>query len=327
MRQVVILWMALLFDQFFGDPPNRWHPVAWMGSLIGFWRRVAPMEGRLARFLHGIVTIVGSAFGVGLVGREIGRGLRRLPFVVAVPLEALLLKMTFSLRGLAEAAQAVEEPLARGDLGEARRQLGWHLVSRETTELEEAEIAEATIESVAENASDGVVAPFLFYAAGGLPAALVYRFLNTADAMWGYRDADREWLGKGAARLDDLANLVPARVTALLIVVAAKVVGADAAGAWRVWRRDAVQTASPNAGHPMSAMAGALGVTLGKAGQYRLGAENCAPDAGHIRRAILLLRWGGALTMLLVTVLNVVRWRSVSRLFPKLEVIFYAKGE
>ena len=307
MRQVFILWLALVFDQVLGDPPNKWHPVAWMGSTIAFWRRYAPRGGKLRPFLYGLITIVVSAFGVGLVGRGIGLALRRLPVVIAIPLEALVLKMAISLSGLVGAARAVEEPLARGDLAEARRMVGWHLVSRDTSALTEAQIAEAAIESVAENASDGVVAPLLYYAAGGLPAALAYRFVNTADAMWGYRDAEREWLGKGAARLDDVANLIPARVTAGLLVIAAKIVGEDAASALEVWRRDAGQTDSPNAGHPMSAMAGALGVTLGKEGHYALGADAPAPDASHIRRAIPLLQWGTVLTVALVTLFNVVR--------------------
>ena len=312
MRQVFVLWLALVFDQVLGDPPNRWHPVAWMGSTIAFWRQYAPTGGRVGGktgpFLYGLLTILISAFGAGLIGRVIEWGLRCLPAVVAIPLEALVLKMTFSLSGLVGAAWAVEEPLARGDLDEARRMVGWHLVSRDTSELTEAQIAEAAIESVAENASDGVVAPLLYYATGGLPAALAYRFLNTADAMWGYRDAEREWLGKSAARLDDIANLIPARVTAGLLVVAARIVGEDAASALYIWRRDAWQTASPNAGHPMSAMAGALGVTLGKEGHYALGADAPAPDAGHIRRSIPLLQWGTVLTAVVITLFNVARY-------------------
>jgi len=150
--------------------------------------------------------------------------------------------------------------------------VSWRLVSRDTATLSATQVSAATIESVAENLSDSVVAPLLYYAVGGLPAAFGYRFANTADAMVGYRDEVYEWLGKAPARLDDLFNLVPARLAAALIVAAAPLTGESAGRAWRIWRRDAGKTASPNAGHPMSAMAGALDVELEKVGHYRLGA-------------------------------------------------------
>jgi adenosylcobinamide-phosphate synthase len=154
---------------------------------------------------------------------------------------------------------------------------------------------------VGENASDGIVAPLLFYTLGGLPAALAYRFINTADAMLGYRDAVRFWLGKVPARVDDLANLVPARLTAVLIVLAALLLGENTRQAWTVWYRDAQLTASPNAGHPMSAMAGALQVELEKVGQYRLGAGQSLPGAGHIARATRLLYGVTALAVVVLT--------------------------
>jgi adenosylcobinamide-phosphate synthase len=197
--------------------------------------------------------------------------------------------MTFSLRGLIKAAEEVEDALKVGDLTEARRLASWHLVSRDTTALSEPQVAAATIESVAENVSDGVVAPLFYYVLGGLPAALAYRFVNTADAMLGYRDPTHEWMGKAPARLDDLANLIPARLSAALIVLASALIGENSRMAWQVWQRDAGVTASPNAGHPMSAMAGALDVELEKVGHYRLGAGGRQPASGDIRRAARLI--------------------------------------
>jgi adenosylcobinamide-phosphate synthase len=163
--------------------------------------------------------------------------------------------------------------------------LSWHLVSRDTSTLDESRIAAATIESLAENTSDSAIAPLFWYAVAGLPGALVYRFLNTADAMLGYRDAEREWLGKAAARLDDVANLIPARLTALCMILSAPWLGGRMEGGWRIWRRDAGTTASPNAGHPMSAAAGVLGVELEKVDHYRLGAGQPKPSARDIRRS------------------------------------------
>jgi len=137
--------------------------------------------------------------------------------------------------------------------------------------------------------SDGIVAPLFYYALGGLPGALAYRFFNTADAMLGYRDAAHEWLGKVPARLDDMANLLPARLTSLLLILAAAFTGDDARRAWRIWRRDSGVTASPNAGHPMSAMAGGLGVELEKVGHYRLGAGQRPPRSSDIGRAVRMM--------------------------------------
>jgi adenosylcobinamide-phosphate synthase len=246
--------------------------------------------------LGGAVTLLG-------LGRGLSRGLARLPQPWRGLAQAWVLKMTLSLRGLAAAAGEIETALDADDLPEARRLVSWHLVSRDTSALSAAQVAAAAVESVAENTSDSLVAPLVYYAVGGLPAALAYRFLNTADAMLGYRDPEHEWLGKVPARLDDLANLAPARLTAMAFVLSAPLVGLDAAGAWRVWRRDAGTTASPNAGHPMSAAAGALGVELEKVGHYRLGAGGRAATPTDIRRAVNLMAVATALVTLLGTVL------------------------
>lgn len=268
---------ALLLDLTLGDPPNRWHPVAWMGSVIGRLQRNIPTDGKIKPLLGG--TLI--AWGGAACAWGIGRSVQRLPSPMRWPLEVVLLKSTFSLRGLVRAAEDVEHALEVDDLEQARHWLGWHLVSRDTSQLNESQVSAATIESLAENLSDGVIAPLLYFRAGGLPLALAYRYINTCDAMLGYRDARREWLGKCAARTDDLLNLLPARLTALGILVSG--------GSQRsisVYRRDRNKTTSPNAGHPMSAMAGALGVELEKVGQYRLGAGLREPGSTDIRRAI-----------------------------------------
>ena len=219
---------------------------------------------------------------------------RRLPAPLNMLLPIWLLKTTFSLRGLHRAAGDVEAALRADDLPEARRLLSWHLVSRETATLNAAQVAAAAIESVAENTSDGIIAPIFWYRTGGLPAALAYRYLQTCDSILGYRDAEREWLGKIPARTDDLLNLLPARLTALLFL-------ALRPRAWRIWWRDSRLTASPNAGHPMSAMAGVLGVELEKVGHYRLNAGLRLPDVASLRRTRqLLLAAVGLFTLILL---------------------------
>jgi adenosylcobinamide-phosphate synthase len=211
-------------------------------------------------------------------------------------LEALVLKTTISPRGLVTAARAVAVPLRRGDLAAARARLGVHLVSRATADLDAGQVASGAIESVAENLTDAVVAPVAFFLLLGVPGALAYRALNTADTMLGYREGPLEYFGKLAARLDDLANLVPARLAALAIVVAA---GPRAPSAWRGMRRDHARTASPNAGWTMSAIAGALSVTLEKPGAYRFehGRPPAAPD---VDRGIHLFWWSVGISLILM---------------------------
>lgn len=302
--------LALAFDAIFPEPPNRFHPVAWMGSWIAASRRALARwefvhNSKIAQFLCGATILAtGSAMAAGA-----GYALQQLLYislykrarVLGWLAEALVLHMLLSLRGLTGAAAQVQAAQQADDLDEARRLLSWHLVSRETGALSASEVSAATIESVAENASDSVVAPLCAYAVAGLPGALLYRFVNTADAMLGYRDAEREWLGKATARTDDALNWLPARLTALGIIASAPLNGANGTNARRVWRRDHAETASPNAGHPMSAMAGALGVTLTKREQYTLGAHQNPPTAADIGRSIRLVRWVAVLVTLLLS--------------------------
>ena len=238
---------------------------------------------------RGFLLLAGEGSLIFMLARLIARHLLRLPVLAGVFLEALLLKQTFSLKGLHRAANDVQRALTDHNLAMARKWLGWHLVSRDVSNLNENEVAAAAIESLAENTSDGVIAPWFWYMVGGLPAAYFYRFVNTSDAMLGYHDEMHEWLGKAPARGDDLLNLIPARLTAILIIMTATLEGNGGDRAWRIWRRDAHLTQSPNAGHPMSAMSGALGVRLGKEGLYELGAELPPPRPSHISQALHLL--------------------------------------
>jgi adenosylcobinamide-phosphate synthase len=316
-----VLALALLFDAILPEPSNRFHPVAWMGSFIAANRRAVatwPLftGSKAGQFLCGAGILMTGASAAATAGWGARRLLRIAldgrPPLLSWAAEALLLHLFLSLRGLTNAAEQVQRALEADDLDAARRLLSWHLVSRKTNQLSHSEVAAATIESVAENASDSVVAPLVAYAVAGLPGALVYRFVNTADAMLGYRDAEREWLGKAPARTDDALNWLPARLTALSMAMAAATSGADGANAIRLWRRDRARTASPNAGHPMSAMAGALRVELSKRGHYTLGAGQAAPGAADIGRANRLVRRAALLVTLLLGVWLGLRDRGAS---------------
>jgi adenosylcobinamide-phosphate synthase len=303
---LIPLLLALLLDLVLGDPPNRYHPVAWMGAAIGMTRRGAPRRHHLLALLYGAVLVVGGVMVVSIIGIGMHELWQLLPPPWYWLLEACVLKTTFAYRGLVQAAQQVQAALDAGELERARQLVSWHLVSRDTATLTPSQVAAATVESLAENAADGIIAPLMFYALGGLPAALAYRFINTADAMLGYHDAEREWLGKIPARLDDLVNLVPARLTAGLLLLATWLLGGPLHRALTVWWRDAGQTASPNAGRPMSVMAGALGVELKKVGYYCLGAGHALPAAQDIPAAIRLLAWAVVMAIGLLAIVQMI---------------------
>jgi adenosylcobinamide-phosphate synthase len=208
------------------------------------------------------------------------------------------------LKQLLAEALKIRDWLRRGQMAEAQQGLR-SLVSRDTGDLSPALITSAAVESVAENAADSFASPLLFFLLLGVPGAVAYRVVNTLDAMWGYHGR-YEYLGKSAARLDDLLNLVPARLSALLLAVAAPLTGGSGQDALRVLWCDRSRTASPNAGWPMAAAAGALGVRLEKPGHYRLG-DNHHPLAPEtIGGAVRLVRVASLLWLLMaVSVLGV----------------------
>ena len=275
---VTTLLGALALDLALGEPPNVFHPVAWMGRFIGWgWRR-SPRRGRVRQFAWGAALVLA------------GTALFSLPWILLeIPLRWLwripLLKPTFSIRALFQAGREVQESLQRGDLSEARRLVGWHLFSRDTSQLSSSLVVAATVESLAENITDGLTSPLLFFALGGLPGAWAYRFCNTCDSMLGYRDLEREYPGKFTARLDDVVNWLHARLTGALIVFAAALSGEDARNAWCTMLAEHRCTASPNAGWTMSAWPGRWGA-FGEGGPLSAGGRQ-RPAGCRYHRALL----------------------------------------
>ncbi len=288
MLSLSALLLALLVDRWLGEPPVRWHPVVWMGHYLGWagWqlqRQARPDGADYRSFWLGALAWLGGAAMVIAAALAIEQLALRLPAVLAGLLLGLALKPLLAWRMLRTEVQAVEQALQQS-LAAGRERLSW-LVSRDVSALSEAGVRESAIESLAENLNDSVVAPLFWFALLGLPGAALYRFANTADAMWGYRGVYRgqrwEWAGKWAARVDDVMSWLPARLTAALLLLAAGGRGLQLAGALR---SEAVKTPSPNSGWPMAAMALVLGVRLRKPLIYGLnpdGREAQAADTGH----------------------------------------------
>jgi adenosylcobinamide-phosphate synthase len=296
-EHALVLALALFFawalDAIFGEPPNAVHPVAWLGKLL--W----PLGCRL-RVLSSDLAFWGGALSWLLIAGALGAGswwlqarLLDLSPWWSVPLLALLLKPTLAWRMLRDEVAAVEEALA-GGIEPARERLA-RLVSRDLAGFDEEGLRETAIETLAENLNDSVIAPIFWFAVAGLPGAVIYRFANTADAMWGYRGV-WEWAGKWAARADDVLSWAPARLTALALYPAWR------ASAWRSLRRQALRTPSPNGGWPMGAMSLRLGVRLAKPGVYVLNETGAEPSSRNMDQAVEYAgtaAWGGMLLAVL----------------------------
>lgn len=274
------LLLGIALDQLLGEP-RRWHP------LVGFGRLARAVEARLHRDRRaaGIAALLLAVAPIVLLAY----GLQSLDPSGAA-FGVLCLYGALGLRSLREHALPVAQALELGQLDQARQAVG-RVVSRDTAALNESQVAAAATESVLENGNDAVIGALFWFALAGAPGVIAYRLVNTLDAMWGYRTMRYEHFGWAAARLDDLMNLVPARMTALCYAVAG-----HTASALRCWRRQAPRWDSPNAGPVMAAGAGALAVTLGGPAPYDgewherpvLGCGN-APEAEHIRGALALL--------------------------------------
>jgi adenosylcobinamide-phosphate synthase len=265
-----IVVAALAFDSLIGDPDWLWrrlaHPVALFGAAIGWLDRTLNREGwsPQQRKGAGIASVILIVLMAGSIGLLLQLGLQR-SFVGNMAL-GLIASIFVAQRSLYQHVAGVREAFAQGDLDQgglaAARQSVSMIVGRDPELLDEAGVCRAAIESCAENFSDGVVAPVFWLALLGLPGLIAYKAINTADSMIGHRNERYESFGWAAARLDDLVNLIPARLSALLLAISAPVAGGSIRTSLNVVKRDASKHRSPNAGWPESAMAGALGLAL-----------------------------------------------------------------
>jgi adenosylcobinamide-phosphate synthase len=296
---VIASWklaLAYALDMLIGDPEWFPHPVRLMGAAIASGSRHLQTTRRAParEWIEGAALATGVVASSAAAARAVG-GLN-------ASLEILLAWTSLATRSLLHEAGSVLDALDGNDIELARRRLA-RIVGRDTAHLDEAEIVRAVIETAAESTCDGIVAPLIYLALGGVPAAFAYKAINTLDSMIGHREPPYTCFGRFAARLDDLCNYVPARVAAASIVLAANLTGQDASSAIRIWREDGRHHASPNAGQMEATMAGALGVRLGGTNFYdgtpthgeTIHESGAVPGRAHGRAALRIVAVASAL--------------------------------
>jgi adenosylcobinamide-phosphate synthase len=296
---LLIFSLAFLIDIGFGELPDRIHPTVWMGKVIAYLKLKVRSENSRVETINGVLLGLSVIMLFAIPAYFIIFGVRQffgwIPYIVV---SAFLLKFTFALKCMRWYTIPIAEAAKEGDYDKAR-QLLHYIVRRDPNKLNERQIVSAAVESIAESTTDGITSPFFYFALFGVPGAVAYRVINTLDSMVGYKDKEHANIGWFSASVDTIANYVPARLTAVLMVLAAFFLRENWRESWRILQRDKKNTASLNAGWTLSAMAGALNVQLEKPGFYRLGdGEGLSPS--HIMKALRIMLLTAVLFSVLV---------------------------
>ncbi|KQL54251.1 cobalamin biosynthesis protein CobD [Heyndrickxia shackletonii] len=294
LHHLLAITIAIVIDFIIGDPPNWPHPVKWIGSFIAFLDKLLN-KGRQLRF-KGVMMLGAVLILTALITVFITYLAYYLHPIVGVVMEAIIIVSTIAQKGLKDAGLEVMQPLLAKDLPLARKKLSY-IVGRDTKDLEESEIVRGTVETIAENTSDGITAPLFWALIGGAPLAMIYRAINTCDSMVGYRNSKYEKFGWASARLDDAANWIPSRITGFLMLFIHKPAYIEKKKAWRELFTDAKKHPSPNSGWGEAAVAILLGVQLGGLNYYkgiasnraRMGEPFEALKADHIQKTIAIM--------------------------------------
>jgi len=314
---IVIVGFALLLDFLIGDPKTKYHPTAWIGKLIAvlvpFTRNNSPKKELFGGILivFAVVAIVSTLlvaldFGISLLTIDI------VSLVVSIAVGSILLKTTIAIRGMQKHALAVVDALEKDDLDSARNHLSM-IVKRNTKHLDKNHISSAVLESVSENTVDGITGPLFYYAIFGLPGAFVYRAINTIDSMVGYKTALFKNVGWFGAKCDTVLNYLPSRLTALVMILGALILGYNWKESLYIMKRDSRKLESPNAGFPMAALAGALGTKLEKMNYYTIGNGSIEFTKSHIISAVTLMKvssilFCGIITVPIIVTLSFLGW-------------------
>jgi len=312
-ESILIVSLALGLDFAVGDPKSKFHPTAWIGTLIAKLTPFAKNSEKLGGvFLVLIVTTIVSGvlialdFGIKLITIDY------ISFILSILIGTILLKTTIAIRGMEKHAIAVVESIECNNIEAARDNLAL-IVKRNTKTLDKNHVLSGVLESVSENTVDGVTGPLFYYALFGLPGAFVYRAVNTIDSMIGYKNSIFKNVGWFGANCDKVLNFIPARLTALMMVLGAMIIGNDWRKSYQIMTRDGSKTESPNAGYPMAALAGALQTKFEKIDHYILGEGNLQLTTDHIKSGIALMKvtsilFCGIVTLPIIIVLSYLGW-------------------
>ena len=285
---LLIFSLAFLIDLVFGEVPDRIHPTLWMGKVTYYFKsklrneksRVEKTNGVLLCLLLIALFVIPVYFMLFWVHEFFGW----LPYIVA---SAIILQTTFAIKCMKQYTLPVADSVKKGDYDRARQLLPF-IVRRNPTELTKRHIISAAVETIAEGTTDGITSPFFYFALFGVPGAVAFRVVNTLDSMVGYKDLDHINIGWFSAKMDTIANYIPSRLTAILMMLSALLLRENWRKSWRILQRDRKNTASPNAGWTISTMAGALNIQLEKPGFYTIGDNNDLSPA-HIIKALRIM--------------------------------------
>jgi len=317
LESILVLGIAILLDFIFGDPKNKYHPTAWIGILIAKLVLVVKNNDSILEKLGGIVIVVITSstvvlfflifeYGVSLIGIDY------LSIIVSIMIGGLLLKTTIAIRGMENHAKTVLMSLDSGNLEEARTNLSM-IVKRNTKDLSKNHIISGVLESISENTVDGITGPLFYYSLLGLPGAFVYRTINTADSMIGYKTSIFKNIGWFAASCDTILNYIPSRLTGLIMIISSVILQNNWKESYKVMIRDGKKTESPNAGYPMAALAGALETKFEKINHYELGDGEVSLTNKQVHSAIKIMKLTSILFFVMVcvpivSILSLVGW-------------------
>lgn len=293
-ESIMVIFFALAIDFTLGDPKNKFHPTAWIGSLIAKLVPSLKNSSDNLEKLGGIILIlILSTVVISLLSLlDAGINLISIDYlsaIVSIIIGGILLKTTIAIKGMEKHALAVVSSLENNNMTSARDNLSM-IVKRNTKDLDRNHVLSGVVESISENTVDGITGPIFYFGLFGLPGAFVYRVINTADSMIAYKTNIFKNIGWFTANCDKILNYIPSRLTGLVMILSSMILGNDWKKSYKIMMRDGRKTQSPNAGYPMAAIAGALGTKFEKIDHYSLGDGEVSFSSEHVKSAIALMK-------------------------------------
>ena len=317
LEPIVIVAFALGMDFVFGDPKNKYHPTAWIGTLIAKLTPLAKNQNMYVEKLGGIFVVAITVGVVVTLLLILDAGISLLTtdwvtIVVSGVVVVILLKTTIAIHGMEKHAKAVLESLDQNNLDMARTNLSM-IVKRNTKNLDKNHVISGVVESISENTVDGITGPLFYFALFGLPGAFVYRVINTVDSMIGYKTDIFKNVGWFGATCDTILNYIPSRLTGLVMIISAAILQNNWKESYKIMIRDGKKTESPNAGYPMAALAGALETKFEKINHYKLGNGEIILTTEYVNSALTMMKltsilFFGLVIIPIITILSLVGW-------------------